>query len=568
LSEKAEQIGTILSGGTTQEAVCQLLKSAEAGQITEGKLLLVETGNRRILCRISQIIPYNDFYNIGDSWSEPRREGLQIPDDVARRYEICKLDLLIDIPQAEIKYPPRPGDKVIVLDPKKHEKEIFAVSQGAPKHIWYASLSGYSGPSAAPVPLNMENMPMHMAIFGVTGSGKSYSTGALLEKLSEIPTPGGSKVSYPSIIIDAHGDYVDYVRFAEKNKLGQFGWVRRYVFPKAYLRTDIRGSKVTQAVALNLDLLPARELADIIILYLKGTTDGAEQQIGFLDALFDFMRTEKGYASIHEAFLHHFGDFGDLVRELGDELQTAAATRSAVMRALNHFHEIETRHSLLSTDSDLKLKMSIGGTESISFVEEITKQGGVAIFDFSADGAPGVDLSTKQLVMTYLATLLFIQFTTYKTRRDQNQGDRYLTFIIEEAQNFVPDRSFPVGSSLAHSKLSAIATQGRKFGLGLCLISQRPSFVDRIVLSMCNSFMIHRISPDDVGFVKSVSGGLPASLMPRLTTMNQGDMIITGQLTTVPFPLLVHIPESDRKIKPTVGETNVVSNLAKLRGLS
>ena len=80
--------------------------------------------------------------------------------------------------------------------------------------------------------------------------------------------------------------------------------------------------------------------------------------------------------------------------------------------------------------------------------------------------------------------------------------------------------------------------------------------------------MIHRISPDDVGFVKSVSGGLPSSLLPRLTTMNQGDMIITGQLTTVPFPLVVHVHESDRKIKPTIGETNVVSNLAKLRGLS
>jgi DNA helicase HerA-like ATPase len=200
---------------------------------------------------------------------------------------------------------------------------------------------------------------------------------------------------------------------------------------------------------------------------------------------------------------------------------------------------------------------------NINFIDEITSKGGVAIFDFSADGAPGVDLKTKQFVMTYLATLLFNQFTEYKLKKE----DRYLLLIIEEAQNFVPDRSYPVSSSLAHTKLSAIATQGRKFGLSLCLISQRPSFVDRVVLSMCNTFFIHRVSPEDVNFVRTACGGLPQSLATRLTTMNTGDVIITGQMLPVPFPLLCHILESDRKVKPTIGKTNVCERLAQLRGI-
>jgi DNA helicase HerA-like ATPase len=163
--------------------------------------------------------------------------------------------------------------------------------------------------------------------------------------------------------------------------------------------------------------------------------------------------------------------------------------------------------------------------------------------------------------MTYLASLLFEQFTNYKIKRE----DRYLLLIIEEAQNFCPDKTYPVSSSLAHAKLSAIATQGRKFGLSLCLISQRPSFVDRIVLSMCNTFFIHRISPEDVNFVRNVSGGLPPSLVPKLTTMSQGDLIVTGQMNTVPFPLVIHVQE--RQVKHTVGEINVCENLAKLRGI-
>ena len=49
--------------------------------------------------------------------------------------------------------------------------------------------------------------------------------------------------------------------------------------------------------------------------------------------------------------------------------------------------------------------------------------------------------------------------------------------------------------------------------------------------------------------------------------MNTGDVIITGQMVTVPFPLVIHILESDRKVKPTVGKTNVCETLAKLRGV-
>jgi DNA helicase HerA-like ATPase len=185
------------------------------------------------------------------------------------------------------------------------------------------------------------------------------------------------------------------------------------------------------------------------------------------------------------------------------------------------------------------------------------------LISFSVEGAPGVDLRTKQFVMTYLTTLLFEQFTQYKIERE----DRSLLLIIEEAHNFCPDKTYPVSYSLAHTKLSTIATQGRKFGLSLYLISQRPSFVDRVILSMCNTFFIHRTSPEDDSFVKAVCGGLPSSLASRLTMLNIGDVIITGQLVPVPFPLLVHILDSDRKIKHTVGKTNISDRLAELQGI-
>ncbi|MEM2129042.1 MAG: ATP-binding protein [Candidatus Bathyarchaeia archaeon] len=539
---KKEYVGIILSQATTSEAACQLLESAERGGINEGMLLLIETGGKNLLARVAQIVPYNAFYTEGDPWSEARRKDLPIPEEVARRYEVCKLDLLIEIPQAEIKYPPQPGDKVLKLDPVAHEKDIYGVTKGDPKYIWYGSLAGYRN---APIPLNIENVPMHMAIFGVTGSGKSFDAGAFIEQIANIPRKKGEIVSYPMIIIDAHGDYTDYLDFVSKgNELGKFGWIKRFVFPTAYTQPKFRQEKLIQPVGLNLDLLNSRELAEIIVLFYKGTTEGAELQVSGLDYLFECMR-EDGYASLQDIFRLNFEDLKQRLDGIPKE-EMAPATKSTVHRALNEFATIENEHQLLSTKSPLKDE---------KFVDDITKNRGIAIIDFSADAAPGIDLKTKQLVMTYLASMLFDRFTRFKIEGKE----KYLMFMIEEAQNFCPDKSFPISTSLAHQKLSAIATQGRKFGLSLCLISQRPSFVDRIVLSMCNTFFIHRVSPEDVSFVRSVTGGLPPSVSNRLTTLDRGELIVTGQMNAVPFSLDIVVPT--RKVPHTIGKTRVVDNL-------
>jgi DNA helicase HerA-like ATPase len=551
--EKKENIGLILSGATTREASCQMLEEAERGGIREGMLLLVKPkGKKAILARVSQIIPYNAFYTEGDPWSEARRKGLPIPEDVARQYEVCRLELLIEIPPREVNYPPYPGDFVTKIDPVEHDKDIFGVSRGDPKHVWYGSLAGYEN---APVPLNVENIPMHMAVFGTTGSGKSFDTGALVEKLTDVPFDENTHISFPMIIIDANGDYLDYVDYFKGNeRMGRIGGIKRFVFPKIYSsRLDMREDpEYISPIGLNLDGLSPRELAETIIMYYKGTTEGAELQLSGIVTLFESMRDERSYDSRHDLFLDNY-------QELIDELERfergriSAPTQAAIKRSLEKFREIENEHKLLSTRSILKEE---------DFIDDITKRGSITVIDFSADGATGVDLPTKQLVMTYLASILLKRFTEFKV----GGRERYLTFMIEEAQNFCPDRSYPVSSSLAHSKLSLIATQGRKFGLSLCLITQRPSFVDRIVLSMCNTFFIHRISPDDVSYVKNVTGGLPASLAPRLTTLGLGELIITGQMNKVPFPLLVKVGKSDREVKHTAGRTNVVERLVKLRG--
>ncbi|HEC88413.1 MAG TPA: ATP-binding protein [Thermoplasmata archaeon] len=555
--DEKEKVGIILSGATTREATCQLIEGAEKGKIYEGMLLLITSKNKKpLLARISQIIPYNAFYTEGDPWSEARRKSLPIPEEIARQYEICKLDLLIELPKREIKYPPQPGDYVIKIDPREHEKDIFGVSHNDPKFIWYGTLTGYEG---APIPLDIEKIPMHMGVFGTTGSGKSFDAGALIEKLVDIPANETTHISFPMIIIDANGDYLDYVDYIkEKGDFKRIGWIKRFVFPNIYRdNVNFRNEEYSEyifPIGIDLDALSERELAETVIMYYKGSLEGAELQLSGIVTLLEHMEEVEGIESTHDMFLDYYPE---LLRELRsfDTNRISAPTKPAIGRAFEKFREIENKYKLLSTK-----RRSIMTRDD--FVDSITNDGGIVLIDFSEEGATGVELQAKQLVMTYLATILFSKFTKYKIK----EGGRYLIFLIEEAQNFVPDKSYPVASSLAKNKLSSIATQGRKFGLSLCLVTQRPSFVDRIVLSMCNTFFIHRISPEDVRYVKSVTGGLPTSLASRLTTLDQGELIITGQMNKVPFPLLIKVLHNERIVEHTAGATNVVKRLAKIRG--
>ncbi|MEM3449569.1 MAG: ATP-binding protein, partial [Nitrososphaerota archaeon] len=225
------------------------------------------------------------------------------------------------------------------------------------------------------------------------------------------------------------------------------------------------------------------------------------------------------------------------------------ATAVAIQRALQKFRDIEVQHRLLSATFHF----------SYEFVDDLTRNREIAIIDFSADGAPGIPTTLKQITVAYLSSLLFKRFTEYKIRKKE----RYLMFIIEESQNYVPNLlTYNIGYSLAKQKLSWIATQGRKFGLSLCLITQRPSFVDPVVLSMCNTFFIHRVSPEDISFVDKVSGGLPAHLKRRLTYLERGEVIVVGQMSKLPFPVLIRVPK--RKVNHTAGTTDVLGALMRV----
>ena len=133
--------------------------------------------------------------------------------------------------------------------------------------------------------------------------------------------------------------------------------------------------------------------------------------------------------------------------------------------------------------------------------------------------------------------------------------DHPVFFIIEEAHILAPNKR----DSQSKYWIQRVAREGRKFGLGLCLVSQSPKTVDHDALSQMNNMIILRlVEPEDQRHVQSASESLSKDLINQLPSLNVGEAIVLGLMSKV--PTLVKIDEF--KGRRTGGDLDIVGDLA------
>jgi uncharacterized protein len=112
--------------------------------------------------------------------------------------------------------------------------------------------------------------------------------------------------------------------------------------------------------------------------------------------------------------------------------------------------------------------------------------------------------------------------------------------VVEEAHNFCPGRASTAAEERSIIVTRQIAQEGRKFQVGLILISQRPGRLDETALSMCNSYVIMKmINPADQSFVRKVVESLGEDDARMLPDLDKGEAILSGEF--ISFPVLVKI---------------------------
>lgn len=203
--------------------------------------------------------------------------------------------------------------------------------------------------------------------------------------------------------------------------------------------------------------------------------------------------------------------------------------------------------------SDSRLATVIGTNPEISLVEwlenyigqDSAKNGLITIVDLSL-----VPVDVIHLVVAVIARICFEALQRY---RRLNKKVLPTVLVMEEAHSFIR-KSNENEDNISPDKMCChvfekIAREGRKFGLGLTLSSQRPSELSSTVLSQCNTFLLHRIVNDkDQELVRKLVPDNLGSFLDELPMLPTRKAILLGWAT--PLPVLVDIKALEEKHRP------------------
>ncbi|EFR41625.1 hypothetical protein HMPREF9162_0739 [Selenomonas sp. oral taxon 137 str. F0430] len=153
-----------------------------------------------------------------------------------------------------------------------------------------------------------------------------------------------------------------------------------------------------------------------------------------------------------------------------------------------------------------------------------------------------IDLSLLPAEVTHLITSVIARITLEALQRYRRQNDGKvlpIVLVMEEAHTFIKRYNDSVEdtntAALCTSVFEKIAREGRKYGLGLVLSSQRPSELSPTVISQCNSFLLHRISNDrDQEMVHRLVPDNMRGILRELPLLPSGNAVLLGWASELP----------------------------------
>ena len=171
----------------------------------------------------------------------------------------------------------------------------------------------------------------------------------------------------------------------------------------------------------------------------------------------------------------------------------------------------------------------------------------IAILDLSGIPSP--------VLNDLIGALLRILYDALFWARNLPEGgrERPLILVLEEAHAYLGKEH----SGSAAIAVRRIAKEGRKYGVGIMMVSQRPSEIDPTILSQCGTIFAMRLANDtDRGQVAGAASDNLKGLFDVLPILRTGEAIVVGEAVSLPVRTLIDPPERDRR--PDSGDPRVV----------
>ncbi|MBA2379165.1 MAG: ATP-binding protein [Blastocatellia bacterium] len=343
-----------------------------------------------------------------------------------------------------------------------------------------------------PIVLSVKDVvSTHLAILASTGSGKSYTAGVLIEELLQ------SYNRAAVLVVDPHGEY---------HTMASIQGDERFAGPDGY-RPEV---KIFSPDKIKVRFSTLTE-ADIKYLLPEGTSD---KMLHFLRQAFRSM-TDKHKAEGRRDYLYSYHDLRDAVTEQQygkDDKDAGDGGNVSSIQGL-----------LWRLDSRFDRTDGIFSSHEHLELQELYKPGRVTILDLS-----DIEQNEQQVIVgTLLRRINKARVMT--TRGEADKGENFLDYpvftLLEEAHRFAPAGASVVSTNV----LKQILSEGRKFGVGIGLITQRPGKLDQDVLSQCMTQIIMRIvNPIDQQTIAQSVEGAGRAMLAELPALTKGQAIISG----------------------------------------
>lgn len=439
---------------------------------------------------------------------------------------------------------PLPLQKAYLTTPDEMEM-IFASAEGNAENGSTSPLvpiAEYVGANGAICRANIDKLfGQHCAVLGSTGSGKSGTVAAILRSTIETKTAENESLHPRIVLIDPHGEYSSAFK-------------KEGVVFRAYAASAEDAAQAALPLRLPLWLMSGDEIRSLIIgkteheatsqnnvIYkaLKHARMVSAELVEPLPAnvLGDQESTKKD--GISDADISKFDRdkpirFGidEFVRHI-DEVQGRKPGKPDIASATDRksVDSILDKLSVLRSDPRSAYLMSEVDTDTLeSVLGQLVSAGeqGQTLKIIDLSGVP------NEVAGTLTAVICRILFTykVWQTRAERERDP--LLIVCEEAHRYVPNKG-EAQYREAQDAVRRIAKEGRKYGLGLMLVSQRPSDVESTVLSQCNSWIVLRLTnSQDQSHVAQFLPDSLAGITRLLSSLARREAIFVGEAAAIP----------------------------------
>lgn len=381
----------------------------------------------------------------------------------------------------------------------------------------------------------------HAIVVGSTGSGKSYTTARLLDQIAELPQAN-------VILFDIHGEYQTldsnefrHLRIAGPGDIGEDRGLADGVLHLPYW---LLGYEALVSLFVDRSDQNAPNQAMLMTRCITNAKRAMLDPAEHADILANFTIDSPVPFNIDGVYQE--------LSNLNEQMVPGANNKEKQGPYFDKLSRLIARFEAKRNDRRLGFIFQPPATcMDMAWLSEVTHlliggrgsqsdgNGGIKIINFSE-----VPSDILPLMVSLIARLIFTvsQWTTPDNRHP-------IALFCDEAHLYIPERASSESSDeISVGIFERIAKEGRKYGVGLVVISQRPSEVNRTVLSQCNNVIAMRLTNgDDQSVIKRLLPDSLGGFGDLLPVLDIGEALLVGDASLLPTRVVV----SEPRFKPS-----------------